>query len=119
MSIDHLTYGELKEIARMFSSACEEKIHPMVGKYVIVRANSAGVHAGELVSQSGSEAILNNSRRLWDWKTPEGIALSGVSQYGLVKEQSKIDTMVPQIGITGVIETILCSNIAKESINNA
>jgi hypothetical protein len=116
MNIDQLTYGELKQIAAMFSATtAAQAVHPMVGKYVICRCYSAGVHAGVLVSQTGDEAVLKDSRRLWSWKAKAGVALSGLSQHGL--DSGKIDTLLPEIALTGVIETIPCSDIAKDSIH--
>ena len=53
--------------------------HPFVGKYVICRCYSAGVHAGTLVQQFGDEAVLKDSRRLWDWTAKSGVALNGVA----------------------------------------
>ena len=54
MNIDEMTYGELKQIAAMFSSVPQAAApHPFVGKYVIARCYSAGVHAGEVVSADG------------------------------------------------------------------
>jgi hypothetical protein len=90
--------------------------HPFCGKYVIARCHIAGVHAGEVVSADGENVILKDSRRLWSWKAKDGIALSGVAQNGL-KSDSKIDTMNPLIFLTGVCELIVCSDIAKASIN--
>lgn len=58
MNIDQMTYGELKQIAAIFSSTQkQEQPHPFVGKFVICRCYSAGVHAGILVSQSGDKAM--------------------------------------------------------------
>jgi hypothetical protein len=37
----------------------------MVGKNVIVRANVAGVHCGEVVSLQGTTVVLKNAYRLW------------------------------------------------------
>lgn len=48
-------------------------------EYVIVRAHTAGVHAGYLVSRKGDTVILKNSRRLWRWC---GASLSQVANYG-------------------------------------
>lgn len=93
-------------------------VHPFVGQYVICRCIGAGVHAGELVSQTDDKAVLRNSRRLWYWKTREGIALSGLAKYG-AHTDSKFDAMVDSIALTGVCETIPCTEIAKESINAA
>ena len=82
MNIDSLTFGELKQIAAMFlaSNATSTAAHPFVGKYVICRCYSAGVHAGELVSQNGDQVVLKNSRRLWSWTANGGVALSGLER---------------------------------------
>jgi len=117
MNIDNLTFGQLKEISAMFfNQQPAKKDHPFVGKYVIARCYSAGVHAGEVVSADGEEVILKDSRRLWSWKAKDGIALSGVAQNG-IKSDSKVDTMNPLISLTGVCELIVCSDISKASIN--
>lgn len=119
MDIDNMTYGELKQIAAMFGIAnhCPTpQIHPFIGKYVIARCYSAGVHAGEVVSVDGENVILKDSRRLWSWKAKDGVALSGVAQNG-VQSGGKIDTMNPEIALMGVCELIPCSDAAKESIN--
>ena len=39
----------------------------LIGKFVIVRTYSAGVHAGTLASQAGKEVTLTNARRIWLW----------------------------------------------------
>ena len=91
--------------------------HPFVGKYVICRCYSAGVHAGVLVAQTGDQAILKDSRRLWSWKANDGIALSGVAQHGIKTNECKVDVTNPVIYLTGVCELIPCTKKAKESIN--
>ncbi|CAB4197730.1 hypothetical protein UFOVP1309_31 [uncultured Caudovirales phage] len=117
MNIDEMTYGQLKQIAAMFSATQQATMnHPFVGKYVIARCYSAGVHAGEVVSADGENVILKDSRRLWSWKAKEGIALSGVAQNGL-KSEGKVDTLNPEIALTGVCELIPCSPKARESID--
>jgi hypothetical protein len=118
MNIDDLTFGQLKQIATMFgaSQQTSKAEHPFVGKYVIARCYAAGVHAGEVVSADGEEVILKTSRRLWSWKAKDGVALSGVAQNG-IKSESKIDTMNPLIALNGVCELIVCSDVAKASIN--
>ena len=90
--------------------------HPFIGKYVLCRCSSAGVHTGTLVSLDGDRAILKDSRRLWYWIAQAGISLSGVAQHGL-KRNSKVDVLNPEIALTGVIEVIPCSAEAEESIN--
>lgn len=124
MDIDKLTIGELKQIASLAAQlgltvpTTNAQPHPFVGKYVLCRCYSAGVHAGELVSLDGDKAILKDSRRLWSWKTPQGVALSGVAQHGLVKGACKVDVVNPEIALTGVIEVIPCSDGARSSIHD-
>ena len=119
MNINELTIGQVQEIAALFSMKqnSQPAPHPFVGRYVICRCYSAGVHAGVLVSQTGDQAVLSQSRRLWSWKAKQGAALSGLAVYGL--ESGKIDTLLPTIALTGVIETIPCSAEAQASINAA
>lgn len=117
MNINDLTIYQAKELISMFGQESAKKPHPFVGEYVILRCYSAGVHAGVLLSQDGDLAVLGDARRLWSWKARGGVALSGLSQYGL--DSGKIDTKVPRIAITGVIETIPCSIVARESIDGS
>lgn len=114
MNIEDLTIGQAREIAKLFQPVPDQ--HPFVGKYVLCRCYSAGVHTGELVSAAGDAVVLRNSRRLWSWKTNVGIALSGVAQHGLAGG-CKVDTLNPEIALTGVIEIIPCSERAKEIID--
>lgn len=118
MNIDNLTIAQAREIAAMFGGVAApnnaNKPHPFVGRYVLLRCYSAGVHCGWLVSQDGDQAVLREARRLWSWTAKDGIALSGVAIHGL--KAGKVDTLVPEIALTGVIETIPCSDAARESI---
>lgn len=123
MSINDLTFGEIKELFYMFSNTVggnlvqkEIKENPVIGKYCIARCDSAGVHAGEVVSVDGENVILKNARRLWSWKAVDGVALSGVAQSGIQKG-CKIDSMNPIIYLTGVCELIPCTDKSMESIN--
>lgn len=117
---DELTVGEVKELAAMFGNVQSKPAaeHPFVGKYVIARCYSAGVHAGEVVSVDGENVILKDSRRLWNWKAKEGIALSGVAQTG-IQSGCKVDVVNPLIGLTGVCELIPTTKKAQETINAA
>jgi hypothetical protein len=126
--INQLTIGQAIEIAALFGnlnsqplkaetlSFVEPPPDPLVGQYVLVRCYSAGVHCGTLVEQKGDIVLLKDSRRLWSWKTPEGVALSGVSQFGLTTG-CKVDSVSPLVRLTGCIETHVCSQAAKESIH--
>ena len=120
MNIEELTIKQIREIASMVNCGSvpeQSKQHPFVGKYVLCRCSSAGVHTGELVFLDGDIAVLKNSRRLWSWKAKQGVALSGVAQYGLDKG-CKLDAINPEIYLSGVIEVIPCTEISKGSIND-
>jgi hypothetical protein len=117
--IENLTLKQLREIAALVNSQTSMPppvCHPFVGKYVIARCYSAGVHSGTVVSADGENVILKDSRRLWLWKAKDGVALSGVAQTG-VQSGCKIDVLNPEIALTGVCELIPCSAVAKESID--
>jgi hypothetical protein len=117
MNINDLTLGQAKELAAMFGSAQTQQSHPMIGKYVIARCYSAGVHAGEVSSVDGENAILKNSRRLWSWKAKDGVALSGLAQNGPKSGECKIDVINPEIYLTGVCELIPVAAGVKDAIH--
>lgn len=74
-----------------------------VGRPVLIRTYSAGVHFGTLVSRDGREVVLRDARRIWSWSganTLSEIALRGVSA------ESKISEAVPEIVLTEAIEVI-------------
>jgi hypothetical protein len=85
----------------------------MIGKYVVVRTFSAGVHVGVLVSRKGKEVILTEARRLWYWTG--AFTLSAVSQDGIGKD-SKMSLVVPEIALTEAIEIIPCSVVAEKQL---
>ena len=124
MNIEDLTIKQGRELAALFAAsqplaapAAYSAPNPMVGKYCIARCYSAGVHAGEVVSVDGENVVLKDSRRLWSWKAKDGVALSGVAQHGLKKDGSKVDSINPEIYLTGVCELIPTSAAAKDSIH--
>lgn len=117
MNLNDLTIGQAKELAAMFGGATsEKKAHPFIGKHVIARCYSAGVHAGTVISIDGDTVIMKDSRRLWSWKANKGVALSGVAQHGLAAG-CKVDVINPEIYLTGVIELIPTADGVKELIN--
>jgi len=89
----------------------------LIGKFVIVRTYSAGVHAGVLLAKKGKEVRLADAYRIWSWTQAETNtgSLSAVSQYG-VGPGSKIGNVVPLLELTEAIEVIECSKRAKTSI---
>ncbi len=118
-----LSIADIKELIGMNSTPKSRTVFDeFIGLYCICRASAAGVHAGTVksiaINGDGTKAVvLTDARRLWSWKAKAGIALSGVSQNGIVASESKIDSRVPMHAIDGVCEIIPCSDVAKESIN--
>jgi len=85
------------------------------GDYVVVRTQSAGVHAGILVSREGREVVLADTRRLWYW---EGAAsLSQISGTGISKpSKCKFPAAIAEILLTEAIEIIPCTDKARKII---
>ena len=87
----------------------------MENKYVIIRADRAGVFAGTLSAKNGSEVTLANARRLWYWDGAASISQLAVE--GTKKPRScKFTVRVPEIIILDVIEIIPCTDAARENI---
>lgn len=87
----------------------------MIGKDVIIRTYSAGVHFGTLAARDGKEVTLTNARRLWYWEG--AFTLSAVAQNG-VKQSSKLSVAVPEIILTEAIEIIPCSEAATANLRS-
>jgi hypothetical protein len=86
----------------------------MIGKNVLVRTYSAGVHFGVLAEQSedGRLVKLLNSRRVWRWAgaaTLSQLAIEGVTKPG----ECKIAMALPEILLTEAIEVIPMSKAAE------
>ena len=87
----------------------------MIGKDVLVRTHSAGIHVGTLQSRDGKEVVLTNARRIWYW---DGAAsLSQLAVDGTSKpEKCKFPEAVAEILLTEAIEIIPITDKARESI---
>lgn len=120
MDINDLTLGQAKELAAMFGGIkkCEQTLNGMIGKKVIIRTYSAGVHFGTLVEKAGNEVILKNARRMWQWKAAESISLSGCALYGIDQKNSRIAPPVDSIWLEA-IEIIPCTKETANSIEES
>lgn len=84
-------------------------------KYYIIRADRAGVFAGNIKERNGSEVTLTNCRRLWYWNG--AASLSQLAVEGVKKpEDCQFTVTVPEITVLGVIEIIPCSEEAERII---
>lgn len=83
MDINDLTVGQAKELAAMFGRSKPYCLsNPYIGKRVIVRTYSAGVHIGTLKSAAGRECELIDALRLWKWEGG-GLSLSVIATGGI------------------------------------
>ena len=87
----------------------------MIGKYVVVRTYSAGVHFGVLAAKSGQEVTLTDARRLWSWSG--AFTLSEVSQTGITG--GKVSVAIPEIAIMQAIEVIPTSKEAEKCLRGS
>ena len=115
MNIDNLTFGELKQIAAMFNGQQQDKqagtASDCIGKSVLVRTYSAGVHIGTLVKANGMECQLKDALRLWKWENG-GLSLSAIATNG-VKGGRLNET--GEVYLTNAIEYIPVSDKAMKS----
>lgn len=84
MNIDDLTIGQAKALWTLFGAPdkSEKLANPYIGRRVIVRTYSAGVHIGTLKSAHGRECELVDALRLWKWEGG-GLSLSAVAANGI------------------------------------
>lgn len=123
MNINDLTIGQAKELAAMFGAqqSAVQTIEPidahLVGKPVIIRTYSAGVHYGILDARQGAEVRLKDTRRIWYWN--KAFTLSKLATDGLDAESSKLSVIIPEIILTETIEVIPVTDKAAKSISSA
>lgn len=91
----------------------------MIGKYVIIRTYSAGVHAGTLIEKGtgaeNKEVVLQNARRIWYWAG--AATLSQLAMEGTTKpEECQFPMPVDEILLSEMIEMIPCTEKAQKSI---
>lgn len=88
-----------------------------VGKYVLVRTQSAGVFAGELQSRTGQEVVMKNARRIWYWAG--SASLSELAMKGTSKpNECKFPLPVERVELLEVIEILDVTPEARASIES-
>lgn len=89
----------------------------MKGKYVIVRADRAGVFFGKLEEKEGQEVTLSDVRKLHYWDgaaAVEEIAMIGTKKPG----NCRFTVTVPSMVIEGAVQIIPCTEVAIETIKS-
>ena len=86
-----------------------------IGRYVICRTRGAGCFAGNVESESGTEVVLTDVRRLWYW---EGAAsLSELATRGTSRPaKCKFPVAMVRVKLTEVTEVIDTTTAAEKSI---
>jgi hypothetical protein len=95
----------------------KQKSNIMENRYVIVRADAAGVFFGKLVSKNGQEVELKDVRKLHYWDgaaAVEEIAMIGTKN----PDKCRFTVTVPSMIIDGVCQTIPCNEDAINSIKS-
>ena len=87
----------------------------MIGKYVIVRCDRAGVFAGVLKEKEGREITLTDCRRLWYWEGAASISQLAVDGTGK-PNNCKFTIPVDEIVLLEAIEIITCTKKGEKSI---
>ncbi len=120
MNIEDLTIKEAREIAALFVTgqvaglpvSGSQSPHPMVGRHCVVRTYSDGVHIGTVASVDGMQVLLQNARRVWQWKgafTLSEVALTGVDA------SSRLSAAVPEIYLTQAISFTPTTEKARQT----
>jgi len=86
-----------------------------IGKHVVARTYSAGVHIGTLSEAEGTAIVLKDARRLWKWGG--AFTLSEVATTGINPEQSRMAVAVPEILLTQATELLPTSEEARSTFD--
>ena len=89
----------------------------MIGKQVLIRTYSAGVHFGTLVAKEGKEVTLSGARRIWSWQGAK--TLNEIATAGLDVKNSRVSAPVSAIVLTEAIEIIEISAEAWAVLESA
>lgn len=118
MNIDDLTIVEAKKLAALLGGTPAPAFQSAhIGKYVIVRTYSAGVHIGVLKRKAGREVELTEARRIWNWNGAK--TLSDMSLKGLDSANSRVSETVASIELTEAIEVLPCTAEAETNLRGA
>lgn len=89
----------------------------MIGSFVIIRTDSAGVHTGFLVSLNGKQAELTEARRIWRWSGAN--TLNEISLRGCDMTYTRISEPVDSIILTEAIEVLKCTDEAQSNLRQS
>lgn len=109
-----ITLKDLKEL--LSEKETKKENHHLLGKQVIIRTYSAGVHYGTLLEKNSLECILGDAIRIWYWKGAASLSQLSVDGVSEEKEsECKFAKSVKTIDLQW-IEIIPCTEKAISSI---
>ena len=121
MNIDNLTYGELKQIAAMFSSAIAQPIAEPAKQHeripVVVCTDKRGVVFGYCTDTSARPIKLENARMCLYWSADVG-GVFGLGEKGPTKD-CKISATLSSIVLEGVTAIFSVDPAAEKAWNAA
>ena len=89
----------------------------MKGKFVIVRADRAGVFFGKLKEKNGQEVTLTEVRKLHYWNG--AAAVEEIAMIGTKKPNDcRFTVTVPEMVIDGCNQVLLCTKESEEAIKS-
>jgi hypothetical protein len=94
------------------------KLTTIIGRPVMIRTYSAGVHYGILEevnsASDGFDVFLSNSRRIYEWTG--AFTLSELATKGSTEKKSKISVTIPGIALRA-IEIIPMTDAGFQNLN--
>ena len=87
----------------------------LIGKYVVVRCDRAGVFAGTLAERNGREVTLTDCRRIWHWDGAASISQLAVDGT-VAPDRCQFTVVVDEIALLEAIEIIPCTEKAEAAI---
>lgn len=89
----------------------------MIGKFVIVRTWTAGIHCGVLAESHGTAVRLTEARRIWRWRGAN--TLHELSLHGAAEEHTRISEPVPEILLTQATEILPCTEKSRKNLSRS
>ena len=120
MNIDDLTYGQLKQIAAMFTGEAQATIQPVnshTSRPVVVCTDRRGVVFGYCTDTSARPITLTQARMALDWSSDVG-GVFGLGEKGPTKD-CKISAVLPEITLEGVTAIFTVDSVAEVAWNAA
>ncbi|MEY3879375.1 MAG: Iodobacter phage PhiPLPE [Pseudomonadota bacterium] len=98
----------IKEILKEELSGKKEVVEQcsFIGKKVMIRTYSAGVHFGTLASKNGKEVMLKDAHRVYSWVNACSLSQLAVQGSKNKNTDNKISIAVSEIVLTEAIEII-------------